>query len=89
MILIRLDIRNPLVNRFKTVFSRKGPLLGNKKWEIEVNKTSDVVEFEFRVSTRQSHAGVFLAWGLLGWELTFSVYDQRHWDYVTETWRKD
>lgn len=86
MILIRFDIRNPLVNRFKNVYNRIGRLTKFKCWEIEVNKTSDVVEFEFRVSTRQSHAGVFLAWGLLGWELTFSIYDRRHWNYVTDMW---
>jgi hypothetical protein len=35
----------------------------------------------FRLSGRQSHAGLAIEMGLLGYSFLFNFYDNRHWNY--------
>ena len=35
----------------------------------------------FRLSTRQSHGGLYFDLGLLGYSVSFNFYDNRHWNY--------
>jgi hypothetical protein len=48
---------------------------------MEVVKDTTILSFHFRLSTRQSHAGLDLELGILGYSFNFRFYDGRHWNY--------
>ncbi len=39
-------------------------------------------------NTRQDHAGLVFSVEVLGRELEFNLYDNRHWNYDKQTWEK-
>ena len=59
----------------------------NKYWEAEVLKSGDIVLFDFTVRTRCNHAGVTLSLGLFNYSITLTLYDNRHWDHNTDTYK--
>lgn len=87
MIDININIRNPFSNRFSTLF-----YLGNtfgkshKAWEIQAIRTSNVLTVELRYTIRQDHAGLWVALGILGFEISGHIYDTRHWDDANDCW---
>ena len=89
MILLQLNVRNPFSNRFKCIANPVFQITRHKFIELQFDQTTDIVAFELRVSTRQDHAGVFIALGLLGYEAIFNFYDCRHWDYDNGGWIKN
>lgn len=44
-------------------------------------KDNDIIAVDFRVTTRQDHAGVDLWLGLVGYAVNFKFYDNRHWNH--------
>lgn len=84
MITFHLNLRNPWSDRWRILFTRDYKLAEFKALELQVNATTDVIGMEFRLTTHQSHAGVFLAVGLLGYEIIVNFYDTRHWDRETD-----
>ena len=89
MILLQLNVRNPFSNRFKCIANPVFQITQHKFIELQFDQTTDIVAFEFRVSTRQDHAGVFISLGLVGYEAIFNFYDCRHWDYDNGEWIKN
>ena len=76
-------------NRFENVKTWSGPtVIPNKYWEVEIVKHRNLIRFEFEWSIKQDHAGINLELGLFGYEISFRVYDSRHWDTITNTWRQ-
>lgn len=87
MIIFNFNLRNPWSKKFKNLWNRvyQTPF-ENKFIELEVTKDFTLVSFMFNWTVRQSHAGVDLELGLLGYCVHFQFYDNRHWDSYTNTW---
>lgn len=89
MISFNCNLRNPFSDRWQCLFNKAGDTpFKNKSWEIQIDKCSDIIGFELRITTRQSHAGIFLSFGLLGYDVIFQVYDNRHWNYEEGRWMR-
>jgi hypothetical protein len=58
----------------------------NKYIEIETIRDNTIASFEFKITANQSHAGLYLGLGLLGYVVNFTFYDSRHWDYKNNDW---
>lgn len=87
MINLHFNIRNPFSDRFEILKSWEGnTVLENKFWELQINKTTDVLGFDLRYNIRQDHAGMYISLAFLGYECIFNLYDSRHWDYERNTW---
>lgn len=89
MIYLNLNLRNPWwVERFADIKTWHGSTpMKNKHWEIQVIKNDNLFRFEFEFTVRQDHAGVNLELGLFGYEIHFTIYDNRHWDYEKDQWQ--
>jgi hypothetical protein len=81
MINLNFSIRNPWSNKFKNLWCRsyKTPF-EHKFIELEMYKDSTIVSFMFNWTIRQSHAGLDLEVGLIGYCVRFNFYDGRHWE---------
>lgn len=87
MISFSFNIRNPWSDRWNCIYNKAGEtLIKNKFWEIQVDKCSDIVGFEFRYTIRQDHAGIFLSLALFGYDVIFTLYDNRHWNTNEGRW---
>ena len=87
MILLRLNIRNPWGNDFKNVKYWSGNLpIKHKHWEFEILKSTDVLNLHFEITHRQDHAGLNLELALFGYGAHFMIYDNRHWNWETNSW---
>ena len=84
---LSFGIRNPFSDRFHIVkfWSGQTPLR-NKFWEFQINETADIVAFDIRYTAKQDHAGLFFAFGLVGYEIIFNFYDNRHWNRQKKDW---
>jgi len=88
MININFSISNPLSRRFIIVKTWYGKTpFKNKFWEVQINKTNDIIKIAVDWTIRKDHAGLNVSFGLLGFDIIFVFYDQRHWDYVTKKMR--
>lgn len=88
MIYLNFNLRNPKWwNRFASIKCWMGETpIKHKYWEVQVMKCDNLVRFEFEVTTQQDHAGVGLELGLLGYEVHFTFYDNRHWNAQESRW---
>lgn len=88
MISIHLSITNPwYTENFQNLFNRSGLISKHKAWEFEVTRYSyDVAKISFCWSARSDHSGPKLELALLGYEVSFQIYDTRHWNYETGAW---
>ena len=86
MINLNFLLTNPYSDRFEHVYGKDGKLTKNKSWEFQIYKSDTIVELEFRLAHRTDHAGVKLGIGLLGYTVSFQLYDIRHWNYDTKCW---
>lgn len=85
MMNITLSIIDPSSNRFKSIKAWSGKtFIAHKYWEVQVMQSTDIVALDFRVTTRQDHAGADLWLGLFGYAVNFTFYDNRHWNYETD-----
>lgn len=82
MINFSFGVSNPWSSRWQNIWNRtyKTPF-EHKFLELEVFKDNGIVSFMFRLSTRQSHGGLSMELGLLGYSFNFNFYDNRHWSY--------
>lgn len=82
MISLSFTLANPWSRRFENVLNRvyKTPIK-HKVIELEVCKDTTIVSFHFRLGFRQSHGGMSMDLGLLGYSFSFEFYDTRHWNY--------
>ena len=82
MIDIKFSIVNPSSDRFENIKCWFGNTpFKHKYWELQVMKDNDIIAIDFRVTTRQDHAGVDLWLGLVGYAVNFKFYDNRHWNH--------
>ncbi len=89
MLSLHFNLSNPWSNRYKSIATCHGRIpLTYKCWEVEVNKTNNIVGLAIRTTVRQAHAGIFLAVSLLGFEAVFDFYDHRHWNYEKNCWEE-
>jgi len=79
MISISFNIRNPYSDRFEILANTDWEITRYKILELQFDRTTDIVGFDFRLTTRQSHSGVFFSIALLGFEAIVHFYDTRHW----------
>ena len=81
MISFNCNIRNPWSNTFKNLWCKSyNTPFKNKFIELEIYKDFTLVSFMFNWTIRQSHAGLDLELGLLGYCVHFNFYDSRHWN---------
>jgi hypothetical protein len=89
MISLSFNLANPWSNRFKNLWCRSYPTpFKNKFIELEILKDSTIASFMFRIATRQSHGGLNIELGLLGYSFNFQFYDCRHWDIKNNCWEE-
>jgi hypothetical protein len=82
MIDIKFSFVYPASDRFESIKCWFGSTpFKHKYWEIQVMKDNDIIAVDFRVTTRQDHAGVDLWLGLIGYAVNFKFYDNRHWNH--------
>jgi hypothetical protein len=82
MISFNFNLSNPWSKRWKNVWSKTYDTPFEHKFlELEVIKDSSIVSLMFRLSTRQSHGGLNMELGLVGYSFNFNFYDNRHWNY--------
>ena len=82
MISFNFNLSNPWSKRWKNVWSKTyNTPFEHKFLELEVIKDSSIVSLMFRLSARQSHGGLNMELGLVGYSFNFNFYDNRHWNY--------
>jgi hypothetical protein len=82
MISLSFNLANPWSNRFENLWNRAYDTPFKHKFiELEIIKDASIISFMFRLSTRQSHGGLVIEMGLLGYSFNFNFYDNRHWSY--------
>lgn len=83
MIYICVGLSNPWGSKFYNLWNASGQLTKNKSWELELTKHRQLIGFTVSYTMRQDHAGLDLEVALLGYSLSFQLYDNRHWDHST------
>lgn len=85
MISFNFNLRNPWRNTFKNLWCKSYVTrFKNKFIELEITKDSSLISIMFNWTIHQSHAGVDIEFGLLGYCIHFNFYDNRHWDLETD-----
>jgi hypothetical protein len=80
MINVNFNIRIPGSNRFHNIRTWHGSLpAAYKHWELQIYLSADIIDVGVAITAKQSHSGVRLCLGLLGFNMDFNVYDTRHW----------
>jgi len=86
---IRIEIKNP-VDRwdyFCNLGCISGKLFTHTYWELEHSYYSPLLlDVEVRCTHKQDHAGISIGFGLLGYGVSFRIYDNRHWNEENNTW---
>ena len=62
----------------------------HKYWELDFRHESpycSYFSFMIDLDTKTDHAGLHFSLSLLGLSLKFDIYDNRHWDYKTNSWK--
>lgn len=86
MIYFGFVIRNPFWNnRFDLVSNKLIPVTTNKSIEIDITKGSGIIGGSLSITARQDHAGFSFDIDLLGYNLFFIFYDNRHWNNETKS----
>ena len=81
MISLNFNLRNPCSNRFENLWCRVyNTPFQNKYVELEVTRDFTLLSFMFNWTVRQSHAGLDLELGVIGYNVRFNFYDNRHWN---------
>jgi hypothetical protein len=80
MISFSLFLSNPFSNRWANIYNRTIAVSKNMTAEIEVYRDNTIVSLMFRWAIRQSHGGVMLDIGVLGYSVSVQCYDNRHWN---------
>jgi hypothetical protein len=85
MISFTFNLHNPFSQQFKNIWCRVyNTPFKNKFIELECYKDSSLLSCNFNWTIRQSHAGLDVDVGLLGYCAHFNFYDSRHWNYAED-----
>jgi hypothetical protein len=83
MITLHFLIRNPFSQKFVNLWNRTfNTPFEHKFIELEFYKDSSLLSFRFDLTARQSHSGLNIEFGLIGYCVNFTFYDCRHWNYA-------
>jgi len=90
MINLWVNISNPFVSSdyLTTFWYKHGQITDHKSWEFQATTDNCILLLGLSLTTRRSHAGLRLELGLLGYSVSFEIYDNRHWDYISNSWAK-
>jgi hypothetical protein len=80
---IRLELKNPFDtwDYFCNLGCVSGALFKHKAWELEHMYYSPMLfDVDVRWTRCQDHAGIEIGVGILGYGISFRIYDTRHWD---------
>lgn len=82
------QLENPWASeRFQNLLARHGRLTKHKSWELDVLRyTPTVLKANVSLTHAVDHAGLSIEVGLLGYDLLFKIYDNRHWSYELGDW---
>jgi hypothetical protein len=86
---IRIELKNPFDtwDYFSNFGCVSGVLFAHKAWELEHTYYSPLLfDFEVRWTRGQDHAGVEIGAGILGYGISFRIYDTRHWNHMEKCW---
>ena len=89
MIYFNVNIRNPKWwDRFANIktWYWQTPIK-HKYIELELLKLDNLLRIELQFTTQQDHAGFNFELGLFGYEVHFTFYDNRHWNYEEGRWK--
>lgn len=87
---IRIEITNPFDRweYFNNLGCVSGRLFGHKAWELEHTYCSTLLlDVEAKLTHKIDHAGFETTIGLLGYGISFRIYDTRHWDDYDKCWK--
>lgn len=88
MISFSFNLRNPWSQQFKNLGSKIWYVAEHKYAELEFYKDTSLLSVNFNWTIRQSHAGLDIELGLLGYCVHFNIYDNRHWNSEEGRWMK-
>jgi hypothetical protein len=88
MLSLAINLRNPYSQQFKNLWSKMWGVNSHKYIELEVYRDSSLLSINFSWTIRQSHAGLDIELGLLGYCVHFNLYDNRHWNYTEGRWMR-
>jgi hypothetical protein len=87
MISFNFNLRNPWSNTFKNLWCNAyNTPFKHKFVELEIYKDSTIASFMFNWTIRQSHSGLDIELGLVGYNIHFNFYDNRHWNTEADRW---
>ena len=92
MIYFNFSLVNPFCkdSSYRQIFTKNGRITKNKFWEIEFSRNPRTLFSIGSILTfRQSHSGLTIEFGLLGYLFLFEIYDGRHWNYVDNCWEEN
>jgi len=89
MINLHFNLRIPGSDRFRNIKCWHGivPFTQYKFWETQIYKGSDIIDLFLRATAKQSHAGIHIGVGLVGFNMEFQIYDNRHWNDKDDCWQ--
>lgn len=79
MINISFGLSNPFTKTFKNLGCKWFKLSETNVFELELLRTSAFINFSFEISFNSSQC-FFLSFGLLGYNISASIYDAKLWD---------
>ena len=89
MIGFNLSVANPFkYQEFQSLFDRSWSVGRYKTLEVQISRYAyNLLEVSLDTAWRGTdHAGPKLELGLLGWNISVGLQDNRHWDYVNHCW---
>jgi hypothetical protein len=88
---IRIELKNPFDpwDYFNNLGCIYGHLFKFKAWELEHTYYSPMLfDAEVLWNRQTDHAGFEFTIGLLGYGVSFRIYDTRHWDSYNNCWEE-
>jgi hypothetical protein len=75
------------INNFKNIYCilRETPF-PHKFLEFQVYRDNVLIGFNFEYTVKTDHAGLWTSISLFFISIDFQIYDNRHWDFKTNTW---
>jgi hypothetical protein len=80
---LRFELTNPFDrwDHFRNLGCLFGRISQHKAWELEHSYYSPMlIDADIRWRHRTDHAGVDITLGILGYGISFRIYDTRHWN---------
>jgi hypothetical protein len=89
---IRIELKNPFDrwDYFRNLGCISGGMTMNKAWELEHSYYSPMLfDADVRWTRKTDHAGLDITIGILGYGISFRIYDTRHYNSYYKAWEKE